>query len=105
MMMRIEYDTENTENNENTVNTMNIENTEKTMNTENTEKEDTKDTKNTKENTCPMWLVRKRWYPRRTIEARNCLRQVSSLYVVNSCFKPTSFGKNCYFLVLDVCIS
>ena len=37
-----------------------------------------------------MWFVRKRWYPRRTMEARNCLRQVSSLYVVNNCFNPTS---------------
>ena len=97
MVMVMEYDTENTENTDNTKNNENNEDIKDTK--------DTKDTKNTKENTCPMWLVRKRWYPRRTIEARNCLRQVSSLYVVNSCFKPTSFGKNCYFLVLDVCIS
>ena len=52
--------------------------------------------------TCPMWLVRKRWYPRRTMDARNCLRQVSSLYVVNSCFRPTSCERylvSCYNMV------
>ena len=52
--------------------------------------------------TCPMWLVRKRWYPRRTMDARNCLRQVSSLYVVNSCFRPTSCERylfSCYDIV------
>ena len=52
--------------------------------------------------TCPMWLVRKRWYPRRTMDARNCLRQVSSLYVVNSCFRPTSCERylfSCYYIV------